>query len=246
MASIMLVHGAWHGPWCWRDFAERLRAAGHDVHTVQLRGHDGPAGRIHHRVAGYAEDIRAAAAGIPAPVLVAHSMGGLAAQKYLETGAPAAGLVLMASVPPAGATAATLRFGARHPLVLGHATVAWRLAPVVATPALAREMLFTPDTPLEVVDAAHARLQDESYRAYLDMMVFVRARPKRVRVPVLVLGAEKDGIFSVPEVRATAKAYGVDAEIFPGMGHDMMLDTGWEGVADRVDAWARQRAAHVG
>ncbi len=171
------------------------------------------------------------------PVLVAHSMGGLAAQKYLESGAPAAGLVLMASV---GATAATLRFGARHPLVLGHANLAWRLAPVVATPALAREMLFTPGTPQEVVDATHARLQDESYRAYLDMML-ARAHPKRITVPVLVLGAEMDGIFSVPEVRATAKAYGVRAEIFPGMGHDMMLDTGWEKVADRVDAWARER-----
>jgi pimeloyl-ACP methyl ester carboxylesterase len=33
-----LVHGAWHGGWCWRKVAERLRAAGHRVFTPTLTG----------------------------------------------------------------------------------------------------------------------------------------------------------------------------------------------------------------
>jgi alpha-beta hydrolase superfamily lysophospholipase len=33
------------------------------------------------------------------------------------------------------------------------------------------------------------------------------------------------------------------AEIFRGMGHHMMLDNGWERVADRIDAWIRQVAS---
>lgn len=35
---IVLVHGAWHGGWCWRYTADRLRAAGHPVYTPTLTG----------------------------------------------------------------------------------------------------------------------------------------------------------------------------------------------------------------
>jgi alpha-beta hydrolase superfamily lysophospholipase len=63
------------------------------------------------------------------------------------------------------------------------------------------------------------------------------SRPRRLQVPVLVMGAERDGIFTVREVRRTARAYRTQAEIVPGMGHDMMLDRGWQQVAERIDAW---------
>lgn len=38
MATFVLVHGAWHGGWCWRRVADRLRAKGHDVFTPTLTG----------------------------------------------------------------------------------------------------------------------------------------------------------------------------------------------------------------
>ena len=46
MATFVLVHGAWHGGWCYRDTAKALRAAGHDVFTpthtgVGERAHQG-------------------------------------------------------------------------------------------------------------------------------------------------------------------------------------------------------------
>jgi hypothetical protein len=34
MAGILLVHGAWHGPWCWDGVAERLRHRGHRVQVA--------------------------------------------------------------------------------------------------------------------------------------------------------------------------------------------------------------------
>jgi pimeloyl-ACP methyl ester carboxylesterase len=34
----VLVHGAWHGGWCWGKVAERLRVAGHRVFTPTLTG----------------------------------------------------------------------------------------------------------------------------------------------------------------------------------------------------------------
>src|SRR5664280_105685 len=85
------------------------------------------------------------------------------------------------------------------------------LRPVVSTPDLVRELFFTADTPQQIVDACFDRLQDESYPAYLDTMLFALARPRRVTAPVLVLGAEKDGVFTIGEVRRTARAYRSEA-----------------------------------
>jgi pimeloyl-ACP methyl ester carboxylesterase len=38
MATFVLVHGAWHGGWCWARVAKLIRDAGHDVHTPTLSG----------------------------------------------------------------------------------------------------------------------------------------------------------------------------------------------------------------
>lgn len=38
MATYVLVHGSWHGGWCYRDTAAALRAAGHTVHVPTLSG----------------------------------------------------------------------------------------------------------------------------------------------------------------------------------------------------------------
>ena len=38
MATFVLVHGAWHGGWCWRDVRRALAACGHEVFTPTLTG----------------------------------------------------------------------------------------------------------------------------------------------------------------------------------------------------------------
>ncbi len=38
MATFVLVHGAWHGGWCWRDVRTILRNSGHLVFTPTLTG----------------------------------------------------------------------------------------------------------------------------------------------------------------------------------------------------------------
>ncbi len=38
MADFLLVHGAWHGAWCWRRVVPLLAQAGHRVHAVTLTG----------------------------------------------------------------------------------------------------------------------------------------------------------------------------------------------------------------
>ena len=38
MATFVLVHGAWHGGWCYKRVARLLRGAGHEVYTPTLTG----------------------------------------------------------------------------------------------------------------------------------------------------------------------------------------------------------------
>ncbi len=90
------------------------------------------------------------------------------------------------------------------------------------------------------------RRHGESFRAFLDMLALDRPRPASGRGPrateVRVLGAADDTIFRVADVEATAAAWGTEAVIVPGIGHDVMLDHGWERVADQVITWVREMA----
>ena len=164
------------------------------------------------------------------PVVIGHSMGGFVVQKYLEShDAPAA--VLLASVPPSGIAGFLLRRFKMHPWLTA---ATWRstksLRSVGGTPELARETFFSELTP--DADVARYRAQlDEEYlgKHVLDMLWLNLPRPDLVTTPLLVLGAEHDACFTQPEVHATAAAYHTEAEIFPGMGHDMMLEPGWAG-----------------
>src|SRR5688572_1955574 len=38
MATYVLIHGAWHGGWCWKLVAPALRRAGHEVYAPSLTG----------------------------------------------------------------------------------------------------------------------------------------------------------------------------------------------------------------
>lgn len=38
MKTFVLVHGGWHGGWCWTRVARLLRSQGHDVFTPTLTG----------------------------------------------------------------------------------------------------------------------------------------------------------------------------------------------------------------
>ena len=44
MTTFVLVHGAWHGGWCYKRVARLLRQAGHEVYTPTLTG---PGERAH-------------------------------------------------------------------------------------------------------------------------------------------------------------------------------------------------------
>ena len=74
-----------------------------------------------------------------------------------------------------------------------------------------------------------------------EMMFRDLPEPQRVTTPMLVLGAEADRALAQDEVRATARAHGTDAQFFGDMGHDMMLEPGWQAVAERIIQWLGHR-----
>ena len=86
MATFVLVHGAWHGAWCWRDVVPRLQAAGHRVVTPELPGHgDDPAPVSEMSLESYARRVQGAVEGAAEPVvLVGHSMSGMVVTQAAE------------------------------------------------------------------------------------------------------------------------------------------------------------------
>jgi pimeloyl-ACP methyl ester carboxylesterase len=243
---ILFVHGAWHGAWCWQEhFLPYFAAQGYQVHALSLRGHGASESPRHPRttrIRDYVADVAQVAATLDAPpILVGHSMGGLVVQKYLETHtAPAA--VLLAPVPTSGALRTTLNVARKHPLRFLRANLTRSLYPVIGTPRLAREFLFTRDLPADRLEMYFSRLQDESYLAYLDMVAFALPRPRRVATPLLVITGRRDAIFTPREARRTARAYHADIKFFPDAPHDLMLDVAWQPVADTMLTWLAAQA----
>ena len=78
--TYVLVHGAWHGGWCWRHVADRLRAAGHRVLAPTCTGLGERAHLLSPTVglATFVEDILGVleAEELEDVVLVGHSFGG--------------------------------------------------------------------------------------------------------------------------------------------------------------------------
>ena len=122
MSTYVLVHGAWHGGWCWARVARLLRDAGHDVFTPTLTG---LGERVHLArpeidLAHHVQDVVAVldAEELKSVTLVGHSYGGmvvtgvaaratarLAHLVYLDAFVPASGQKLLDLVPPERAEA---------------------------------------------------------------------------------------------------------------------------------------------
>jgi pimeloyl-ACP methyl ester carboxylesterase len=234
MPSILFVHGAGHGAWCWREhFVGWFQARGYTVAAPDLPHHgDLDRGGIKTvPLSAYVDAVANAARSLPLPlILVGHSMGGFIIQKYLET-AEAHFAVLLASTPPSGARGMVRRMATRRPaafvktIVTGQAT---------GSADRTRDYFFSPATPVGVVSDCHRRLQPESVQVLKDMMSPLH--PERVTTPVAVLGAVHDWLVAPPrELAATARAYHTTAQTLPA-GHDMMLDIAWEEAASAIQA----------
>jgi pimeloyl-ACP methyl ester carboxylesterase len=89
MANFLLVHGAWHGAWCWRHVTEALVRAGHRAHAVTLTGLGERAHLLHPGIGlqTHISDVRNAivAEELHDLVLVGHSYAGMLVTAIADT-----------------------------------------------------------------------------------------------------------------------------------------------------------------
>ena len=86
MSTFVLIHGGWHGAWCWDKVARLLEQAGHEVVRFDLPGHgedQTPASEV--TLQGYTDRVVEALDARSEPVvLVGHSLGGVAISQAAE------------------------------------------------------------------------------------------------------------------------------------------------------------------
>lgn len=253
---ILMLHGAFAGAWCFAEsWLQRFAEAGYEASAFSFRGHGDSAGRERLDQFGiddYVRDLKAMIDDQPAPpVLVAHSMGGFVAMRYLEgalsrgKASPIAGLSLLASVPPSGLWGPSLSLMTFQPTLFFELAMIQSGQPSWMSLDSVNRALFTPATPKDAAHAYYARLSTESRRAVMEMQGAMRIDPSTIagRLPIQVLGADHDVLIPPAFVRATGRSLGVTAEILTNVGHGMMLGRTSEKPAARVLAWLESAAS---
>jgi pimeloyl-ACP methyl ester carboxylesterase len=119
MASFLLLHGGQHGPWCWDGVRSALERAGHRVEAPDLpaTGDGRPV-----TLDEVADAAAAALTTLPEPaVVVAHSMGGMAAVLVADRHRDRVRGVLFASavVPQPGVSVLRDTFGRTGAVLMG-------------------------------------------------------------------------------------------------------------------------------
>ncbi|HSN06489.1 MAG TPA: alpha/beta fold hydrolase [Candidatus Angelobacter sp.] len=225
---LLMVHGLAHGAWCFDEhWVPAAAERGWPSYAVSLRGHGGSGGARRLRrtlTRDYVHDVLQTIAELPEPpVLVGHSLGAIVAQLVADR-YPLRGLVLLTPAPMHSALGDLITIARDRPSdALG--------AVVGRTLSMAPDILFEgldPRTAREYSD----RTGTESPLVQWELLLRRRVGP--VRCPVLVVGVPGDRLVRPADVRRTARAYGVEPVWFPGMGHDVMLDEGWDHVLDTV------------
>jgi pimeloyl-ACP methyl ester carboxylesterase len=128
----------------------------------------------------------------------------------------------------------------RHPFLFQQMTLFSLLGPTYGTPDMMRRLLFSPDMPLAKLREYFDYVQAESQVVALDMMGLnpLRLNPRRLPMPILVLGARNDVFVSPAMVEETARFYtNAEVRVFPNMAHAMMMELNWREVADHLLGW---------
>ncbi|MBT6096232.1 MAG: alpha/beta fold hydrolase [Rhodospirillaceae bacterium] len=192
LATFVLVHGAYHGAWCWERLRRRLELAGHRVFADDLPGHGDAYDPHNMTLANYANATATLVMGLGGDVhLVGHSMAGAVIAEVAERipDALTSLAFLTAYLPENGQSIADL---ARHD---EQVRIAAQRVDVDGVPCLelSDEVLqqhFYPDANADQLDWVRGKLHPQAIAPFT---VAVQLTPENFgRVPRAYIHCEKD------------------------------------------------------
>lgn len=239
---LLFVHGGYSHAQCWAvNFIPHFQALGYDCYAVDLSGHGASPGRDQLNEFGiddYVADLAAAVNALPeVPVLIAHSMGCLVSQRYLEQG-QARAVAFLAPVPPTGTGGTASRFALSQPEFFRELPNAVNGTADEATLRTMARVYFSPAMPAEDTLAFLPLIQPESDRAVAEMVAApLRLARHRPHIPALVMGGSEDQVFPPSMLCFTSATWNARMVVIAGAGHMLMLDPQWPDAAAALDDW---------
>jgi pimeloyl-ACP methyl ester carboxylesterase len=228
LPPVLFVPGLGHGAWAFAEhWLPQVAARGFAARALTPRTGGDLRAHVH--------DVVQVAASLPRQaVLVGHGTGALVVA-YALGRYPAKAAVLAAPVVDGWAS-------------LGQAV---RTNPAGTLPALfggrlrlSRRQLFSPALPVEEAQRHLARMPGTRPRREL---ITHRPAPRPVGdPPVLVLGSPDDRVVPRTSLDRTAARYGGAPLLFPGMGHDLMLDAAWADPIEAILDWLAKELPAAG
>lgn len=238
--SVLLLHGACMGAWCWSDnLLPWFAARGYDSYAMSLRNHGNSPDKgrlVFRRISEYVEDLGNTVKKLRGPVhVIGHSMGGFTLQHYLANPDENLGkAILLCSAPPHGSWKLVGDLATQHPILFAKSNLLMSWLPIIGNKANARKVMFSANCPDERIDFAMRHLKDESFLAFLDMLVLDLPKPAAAKRKPVIVGAEKDFLVPLSETVRTARAYGVEPYIIQDASHNFFLEAGWEPTAEVI------------
>lgn len=248
---ILFVHGMYLNGASWQPWVERAAARGiesaapswpfHDGVPAELRADIRPGlGRLTFGdVVGY---LKTVIDGMPEPpLLVGHSIGGLAVQKLLNDGYGRAGVAISPAPPQGVLTLAPDFFKANWP----HVNPFAGSKPIQMTrerfhytfcTTMTREQSDAAWAEYVVPESRNVPRSTLTRQAHVD---FAKPHP-----PLLILTGDTDHLVPEKLVRRNAGRYAqpVEVRVFERRAHFICNEPGWEEVADAAFDWMRSAA----
>jgi len=219
MASFVLVHGAWHGAWCWRRVAALLASDGHDVSTPTLTGLAershllSPAINLDTHILDIVNEMKWQ--GLSDVVLVGHSYGGMVVSGVAEKMENAISSLVMldAFMPENGQSLVDIQPpAAREPILAAERQGATTLPPRPA------EFFKVNENDRAWVDA---QCTPQPIQCFLQKLPLTGARERIAKKTYVRATAYPSPYFDAGLASARAKNWRIH-EV--ACGHDVMLD----------------------
>lgn len=227
---LLFVPGYGHGAWAFAEhWLEHSAERGFPAYAMSLRGHGDSGAAPGTTLRAYAHDVVQVAARLPRQcVLIGHGVGALAVG-YALARYPARAGVLVAPVFGGLGVAANALW--RNPAGTLPAVFGGRLR-------LRRGQLFGGELGTVQAREYGARVTGaDAPRIWWQLLVERATEPPVGDAPVLVVGSPDDRIVPRRSLERVARRYGGAPLLFPGMGHDLMLDARWQEPIDAILDW---------